>query len=285
MFLWQQQKSLDVSGRRGFWNELFRYLLYCAAGFLCALLVTPIAAGLSVASWQLQVVQWGQTIFLMILPPVLWTHYHLQKSVIATLRLQRPALNDVWWVLCLMICAVPLLEWLAVLNDRLPLPAPLETLLRGQQAQSQQLMELMLGGDNSLLTWCSLIALISVGTAIGEELMFRGALLNLFLSTRLPRWLVALCIGFLFSAIHFDLYGFLPRWILGTFFVYLVYATGSLWPSIIAHACNNLFALIEFRCLPQLTDALTSSPWTILLSGVVTVLLARRFFRQVHWSC
>ena len=51
--------------------------------------------------------------------------------------------------------------------------------------------------------------------AIGEELLFRGAVQRLFL-----RWVrnphVAIWVtGTLFSFIHFQFYGFLPRMVLG----------------------------------------------------------------------
>ena len=54
-------------------------------------------------------------------------------------------------------------------------------------------------------------------------------------------------VGLIFSLIHMEFYGLIPRWILGTCFVYLVYYTGSIWPSVLAHAINNLYALMQYK--------------------------------------
>ena len=45
--------------------------------------------------------------------------------------------------------------------------------------------------------------------------------------------------AFIFSAIHFQFYGFIPRLLLGAFFGYLLIGSGNLWLPIIAHFLNN----------------------------------------------
>ena len=42
-----------------------------------------------------------------------------------------------------------------------------------------------------------------------------------------------------FSAIHFQFYGFVPRFVLGLLLGYLAYVSRSLWPSILLHFINN----------------------------------------------
>ena len=81
--------------------------------------------------------------------------------------------------------------------------------------------------------------MIAVLPAIGEEFMFRGLIQRL-----LKEWLgnihVAILIAaLLFSAMHMQFYGFLPRLMLGIVFGYLFYWTGSLWIPIFAHFIQN----------------------------------------------
>jgi membrane protease YdiL (CAAX protease family) len=263
--------------------DLFRFLLYCAAGFTVALLVT-----MGLTSWGrdclslsglYQAVQWAQTLFLMALPPLAWTRWQVRRPVLATLRLDRVDARSLGLAVCLMVCATPCLEWLAQWNDALPLPEALAGPLRAHQAEAQSAMALMLDNGSGPGAWASLILLVSVATAVGEELMFRGAVLNLCLTSRLGRHAVAVLVGFVFSAIHFDPFGFVPRWVLGTLFVYMVYASGSLWPAILAHACNNLVALIEFKTGWEMTPLLAAHGWLVGLSVVATALLAWRWFR------
>jgi membrane protease YdiL (CAAX protease family) len=80
---------------------------------------------------------------------------------------------------------------------------------------------------------------VAILPAIGEELIFRGAFQKLFSqlfkNKHIGIWLAAA----LFSAIHLQFYGFIPRMLLGAIFGYLLYWSGSLWVPIWAHFVNN----------------------------------------------
>jgi uncharacterized protein len=84
---------------------------------------------------------------------------------------------------------------------------------------------------------------IAIIPAVGEEVIFRGMIQNDFMrATRNPHvsiWAAAI----LFSAIHFQFYGFVPRMLLGALFGYLYYWSGNLWMPVIAHFVNNGFTL------------------------------------------
>jgi uncharacterized protein len=86
-----------------------------------------------------------------------------------------------------------------------------------------------------------LIALlvIAILPAIGEELVFRGLIQNeLFRATKnihVSIWVAAI----VFSAIHMQFFGFVPRLLLGALFGYIYYWSGNLWLSILAHFINN----------------------------------------------
>jgi hypothetical protein len=75
--------------------------------------------------------------------------------------------------------------------------------------------------------------------AICEEWLFRGALQPL-----VSKWSGNIHVGvwvsaILFSAIHFQFFGFIPRMLLGAGFGYMVVASGSLWPAVLGHFVNN----------------------------------------------
>ena len=50
--------------------------------------------------------------------------------------------------------------------------------------------------------------------------------------------------SFIFSAIHMQFFGFLPRFFLGMILGYLFYYSGNLWMSVIAHFINNALAVL-----------------------------------------
>jgi membrane protease YdiL (CAAX protease family) len=88
---------------------------------------------------------------------------------------------------------------------------------------------------------------IAIIPAICEELVFRGVMLPLL--AKITRnihaavWITAM----LFSLIHVQFYGFLPRMIMGALLGYFVVWSGSLWTSILAHFINNASAFFMFR--------------------------------------
>jgi uncharacterized protein len=88
------------------------------------------------------------------------------------------------------------------------------------------------------------IIVIAVLPAIGEEVVFRGMIQNeLYRGTRnmhLSIWISAI----LFSAMHFQFFGFVPRVLLGALFGYLYYWSGSLMMAIVAHFVNNGISVI-----------------------------------------
>jgi len=85
---------------------------------------------------------------------------------------------------------------------------------------------------------------IAIIPGIGEELLFRGLIQNkLYAGLRNIHWAIWIT-GFLFGAIHGQLYGLFPRMFLGVLFGYLYYWSGSLLIPILAHFFNNGFTLI-----------------------------------------
>ena len=80
--------------------------------------------------------------------------------------------------------------------------------------------------------------------AFAEELMFRGVIQRLLSdwikNKHLAIWIAAL----IFSAFHFQFYGFIPRMVLGALLGYLFMWSGSLWLPILAHFINNATAVI-----------------------------------------
>jgi membrane protease YdiL (CAAX protease family) len=95
------------------------------------------------------------------------------------------------------------------------------------------------------------IVIIAIIPAIGEELLFRGILQNLFFRSTKNVHIAILTSAFIFSAIHLQLYGFLPRFLLGVLFGYLYWWTRNLIFPIVAHFFNNSFALTVSFLYPK----------------------------------
>ena len=88
------------------------------------------------------------------------------------------------------------------------------------------------------------LLVIAVLPAVGEEIVFRGLIQNeLYRGSQnihVAIWVAAV----LFSTIHMQFYGFIPRLLLGALFGYLYYWSGNLTLAIIAHFVNNAVSVV-----------------------------------------
>jgi membrane protease YdiL (CAAX protease family) len=90
------------------------------------------------------------------------------------------------------------------------------------------------------------IFMIAVLPAIGEELMFRGVIQRVMTNwAKNYHWGIWIT-AFLFSAMHMQFYGFLPRMALGAMFGYLLVWTGTMWVPILAHFVNNAMGVLGY---------------------------------------
>ena len=91
------------------------------------------------------------------------------------------------------------------------------------------------------------ILVFAVLAGICEEFFFQGALQPLLMNwTRNPHVGILLT-ALIFSALHFQFYGFIPRFLLGLYLGYLFYWSRSLWLPILAHVLHNaLSILVDF---------------------------------------
>src|SRR5690606_8788842 len=111
-----------------------------------------------------------------------------------------------------------------------------------------------------------------------EELFFRGFLQNTFLKKWQNKHLAIWVTAILFSAMHLQFFGFIPRMILGAFFGYLMVFTGSIWAPIIGHLTNNGLAVIisfyvQKNQLEKSIETMGSSAtdWQVLVTSLILV--------------
>lgn len=159
-----------------------------------------------------------------------------------------PRLNMLLLTLIVMLVSVPAMNMLVEWNDSVTLPQSLSAIaneMRAMEESAQKSVELLMGGT-SVGSLIVSILIIGIMAGFSEELFFRGALqrlLSFSLNIHVAIWLSA----FIFSAFHLQFFGFFPRFLLGAFFGYLLYWSGSLWLPVAAHVFNNsLVAIVQW---------------------------------------
>ncbi len=149
----------------------------------------------------------------------------------------------------LILSAQPLIGWASELNSYLSLPeglSSIENWMKNSEAQGEMITEAFLA-TTSMSGLLVNIFMIAILPALAEEVLFRGALAGLLKDWTRNVHLAVFLSAFIFSAIHIQFYGFLPRFLLGTALGYLYFWSESLWLPIVAHFTNNfLSVLVEF---------------------------------------
>jgi len=239
-----------------------------------------------------------QVLFLFIAPALAVTWLY-QENPARWLQLDTSPRGRVWvFAVMLMIVMLPGINLLSHWNQQLELPSflsGLEAWMKQREEDSAKLLEQFmqtksLGG---LLINLGLMALLP---AVGEELTFRGVLLHIITNPstsfsepdRRKRMHLAIWVtAFVFSFVHFQFYGFVPRMLMGALFGYVLWWTGSLWVAMAMHFTNNAtVTLLYFICLRtgrnmEALDAFGSGDtlWAGILSIVISI-IGIYFFRR-----
>lgn len=156
-----------------------------------------------------------------------------------------PSGMSVLGVVIAYLISLPLLNQLIYWNENIVFPDFLEKLgimFRELEDKAAEVTNVML--DTTTIGGLIVgILIIGVLTGFSEELFFRGTLQRAGASRGAHHtsiWVTAL----IFSAFHFQAFGFIPRLLLGAWFGYLLYWTGSIYVAVIAHALNNSMVVI-----------------------------------------
>ena len=196
--------------------------------------------------------------------PALFLAYAFDNSSAAYLHLNRSPNNiSVLLVFALLVAAVPVINFLGELNSRMELPswlAGLERQMKATEEQAAKLTEKFLKINSPFQLMFAMI-MIAVLPALGEELLFRGILQRIFTEWSGNKHTGVWATAILFSAMHMQFYGFVPRMLLGVLLGYLFLWSGSLWLPILAHFFNNGAAVIAVYLYKQ--NTISVNPDTI----------------------
>lgn len=222
--------------------------------------------------------QFAEAIGMFVVPPLVLAYLWSDKPFKYLCLDKKPDAVNVLFVILFMVLVIPFVNLLGEWNQQLKLPHALgaiEAQMKASEAEIALLTKKLLD-VHSLKGLFGNVFLIAFIPALGEELFFRGALQQIFQNKKnaiMAIWLTA----FIFSAIHFQFYGFVPRFLLGAFFGYLLVWSGNLWLPVLAHFANNAIAIVFYYLKYngfQVVDIDTIGTGNTLWIGCVSGLLA-----------
>lgn len=182
-----------------------------------------------------------QHIGLFIIPSILFS-YLVSGNGGKYLKLTKRALPMTYvFAALIMFLAFPVINWMVMVNEAMVLPeflAGMEEWMKQMEGDLAVVTEKLLQ-MNSYSDLAVNFLMIAIIPAIGEEMLFRGVIQRVLGkmtgSTHAGVWIAAI----LFSAMHMQFYGFLPRMMLGVLFGYLFVWSGSLLVPMLCHLINN----------------------------------------------
>lgn len=187
-----------------------------------------------------------QDVFVFVIPAVIAAIVVTRLPANLLAITAKPRFTSIVMALVILGVSMPAMEYIISLNQSLPLPDSLgwlEDLIRKMEDDAANAVNALAGGT-SVGDLIMGVLIVGVLTGFSEEIFFRGAMLNLFLSTRMRKHLCVWLVAIIFSFMHFQFYGFVPRILMGAYFGYLIWWTGSLWVPVIAHAFNNSLVVV-----------------------------------------
>jgi membrane protease YdiL (CAAX protease family) len=250
---------------------------------------------------MLRLLQAVQSVCIFVFPPFLF-YFMNEVHPIQALQFRKPSGEKLLLAVLSLVVAIPLINALVIWNESMQLPSFLsgvEEWMRIAEKKAEDLTLKMMSGT----AWYDLafsLLIVAVLAGFGEELLFRGLLQGTLVKLMckkyrmvdgsVPTWVMHVSIwtiAFLFSSIHLQFFGFIPRLLLGAWFGYLLWWTGSIWVPMLAHMTNN--ALSAFFLFAETKGWVSESPdnlgtadtsWmsvlSLLLLSACAVLLKRK---------
>ena len=266
-----------------------RVALWIGIGLLCMILTVVgfMLVGDAQSTESLKWLQFWQTLTVFILPALTAVYLWSEKPLEWLHLNQGMTWQTAGVAVGMMLLAIPAINLLSWLNQQIVLPAglhDLEVWMQNMEETAKQMTERFLKTDNigGLLVNIGLMALLP---AIGEEMTFRGVIQGLFSpkQKKAAIWIAAV----VFSFIHFQFYGFVPRMLMGALFGYMLVWTGSLWVPILMHFTNNSVAVVSYylteRYAPDSTwmdEFGSGSTWYVGVLSLMAIIVICYFFAR-----
>ena len=201
------------------------------------------------------------------------------------------------WISLLVIAvfyvvSLPAMNWLVSINEAMSLPSwmiGIEQWMRAAEDAAAEATRKLLD-INTVGQLVATVFVVGFLAGLSEEILFRGAMLRTMQDSRLGIHTVVWAVAIIFSAFHFQFYGFIPRMVLGVWLGYLLVWTRCLWVPILAHTLNNS-TVVVFSYLSNLglvpegyADRLGlpddgAFPWLAILSLLACLALAIWYHR------
>lgn len=216
-----------------------------------------------------------QFLGLFLIPSFLFAYFSDPKPI-KYLGLKQPQ-KHIYWMLAIvgMFVAIPAVEYIGALNQKINFGSQTTQWMKGMEEEAAKQIQFMLSKHTvgELLTN---LVFISLFAGIGEEIFFRGILQRMFIRVFRNPWMGIVFTAAIFSAFHFQFFGFFPRLALGIVLGAIYWYSGSLWTAIVAHFVYDASIIVLAYFNPSMIknpDDSMINPNMLVPMAIVSLLL------------
>lgn len=276
----------------GFASRLGAFLFSTLLMLVVAGVLAYFITGTGPTTQRLRVATILQDVLLFIVPPIV-TAIIATRMPACLLLLNR--LGSRWSIVAVvvaMIVSIPMMNRIVSLNEAMQLPSWLSSMeewMKASEAAAAANVAILMG-DDTVGSLVMNLLIVGVLAGFSEEIFFRGGLQQLLISKPMNPHIAIWITAVVFSAFHFQFYGFVPRLLLGAYFGYLAWWSRSLWLPVVAHALNNSTVVVtswmqKRGCDTEMVNTLGTDTdggtgvATIVVSALLTALTIYTIYR------
>ena len=237
-----------------YWIQLIVLVLFMLGGMLVfsslgtviimLLYHTPQMLEASDPVTAIRISQTLTTIGTFLVPALLFAYCQNRQWFDYNAANRRPKQSMVNMVLILSITLLPVVGVLASFNEFImPQEGAVAEFMRDMEEAANHILELVTTQRSSWDLIANLLV-FAVLAGVCEEFFFQGSLQPLLMNWTKNPHVGILLTALIFSALHFQFYGFIPRFLLGVYLGYLFYWSRSLWLPILAHVLHNALTIL-----------------------------------------
>ncbi len=203
--------------------------------------IFPIVTGSDIMGLNsLRFMQISSQIFTFVLPPIVYALL-IKENPFKSLGFNKTTITWLFLGVAMMYAILPLNSVFAEWNANIKFPDSMtdfERLLQDMQERATEIMERFVNVTSigGLILNLFMIAGLA---ALGEELLFRSIIQTSLIKVCKNAHIGIIIASAIFSIIHMEFYGLLPRFVLGMLLGYMYYYSRSIWIPIAMHFANN----------------------------------------------
>jgi membrane protease YdiL (CAAX protease family) len=179
----------------------------------------------------------------------------------------------------IFLVSIPVISSIVLFNEQISFPTELrflEAKFKQAELAATELTQAFTKADTNSMLLINIIV-VALIPAISEEVLFRGAFMHFLVKCFAKKHIAVWISAAIFSLIHWQFYGFLPRMLMGVILGYIVLYSKSIWPAICIHFINNALGVISSysrwneSTVAWLHDDYVFPTYIVVLSSLATI--------------